>query len=323
MEPLISVIIPVYKVEEYLDRCVSSVVDQTYKNLEIILVDDGSPDKCPEICDKWAEKDPRIKVIHKENGGAGLARNVGMSVSKGDIIAFVDSDDYLSADMYECLISHMDDSVDVAECDYVEAYDDDVLFDDINNISIEEYDNQTAMSEHIEDKVFRQLIWNKLYKRKIVEDVEFPVGKLIDDEFWTYKAIANAQRLIRINKRLYAYRQQNGSVMHQTFSLRRMQAIEAKCERLQYIKKEFPELISEAKINLWHTCLYLGQMCIMHLDKDDRDKGLEYLRDTLNKYKLNKSDIDLLSVKYKIWALFSKSNFDLTCRLRNFLRIGV
>ena len=101
---LISVVVPVYKVEKYLDECVQSIVNQTHRNLEIILVDDGSPDRCPQLCDEWAEKDSRIRVIHQKNGGLSAARNAGLDVAKGDYIGFVDSDDYIAPDMYEQLL---------------------------------------------------------------------------------------------------------------------------------------------------------------------------------------------------------------------------
>ena len=113
----ISVIVPVYKVEEYLDRCVKSIVEQTHKNLEIILVDDGSPDNCPAICDSWAEKDRRIKVIHKENGGLCSARNAGMDIATGDFIGFVDSDDVIDCDMYQLLIENaVSSGADISRC---------------------------------------------------------------------------------------------------------------------------------------------------------------------------------------------------------------
>ena len=116
---LISVIVPVYKVEAYLDRCVQSIVDQTYTNLEIILVDDGSPDRCPQMCDEWAKRDARIRVIHKPNGGGAQARNVGLERASGEYIAFVDSDDYLLPGMYEALLcALMQTNCDIAECDY-------------------------------------------------------------------------------------------------------------------------------------------------------------------------------------------------------------
>ena len=115
--PLISVIVPVYKVEAYLDRCVQSIVDQTYRNLEIILVDDGSPDNCPAMCDAWAEKDSRIRVIHKENGGLSDARNAGMAVTAGEFVGFVDSDDSIAPEMYQMLLERMNaDGSDIAAC---------------------------------------------------------------------------------------------------------------------------------------------------------------------------------------------------------------
>ena len=118
-QPKISVIVPVYKVEKFLDRCVESIVGQTYENLEIILVDDGSPDNCPSMCDKWAEKDSRIKVIHKENGGVSSARNAALDAATGDFIGFVDSDDWIEPDMYESLMMRIDETgKDIAVCSY-------------------------------------------------------------------------------------------------------------------------------------------------------------------------------------------------------------
>ncbi|MGN0478597.1 MAG: glycosyltransferase, partial [Hominenteromicrobium sp.] len=126
--PLISVIIPVYKVEAYLDKCISSVSVQTYENLDIILVDDGSPDNCPAMCDVWAEKDNRIRVIHQKNAGGGAARNAALDIAKGDLIAFVDSDDYIAEDMYAHLFSLLEQGADVAECGYINVTDGAAVF---------------------------------------------------------------------------------------------------------------------------------------------------------------------------------------------------
>ena len=118
-EPLVSVIVPVYKVGKYLDKCVESIVGQTYKNLEIILVDDGSPDNCPAMCDKRAERDSRIKVIHKQNGGVSSARNVGIDAAQGEFIGFVDSDDWLEPDMYDCIVKNaLEYNADISRCGY-------------------------------------------------------------------------------------------------------------------------------------------------------------------------------------------------------------
>ena len=137
---LISVIVPVYKVEAYLDRCVQSIVDQTYRNLEIILVDDGSPDNSGAICDAWAAKDSRIRVIHKENAGAGAARNTGLDAATGEIVSMVDSDDYLEVHMYEHLLSLMTADVDIAECDICWTERDDLQMDDGSKAETAVYD---------------------------------------------------------------------------------------------------------------------------------------------------------------------------------------
>lgn len=112
----ISIIVPIYKVEQFIDKCIDSIVNQSYNNLEIILIDDGSPDRCPEICDEWAKKDSRIKVIHKENGGAASARNAGLEIATGDYIGFVDSDDWIDKDMYEFLIKQLPEDADFIRC---------------------------------------------------------------------------------------------------------------------------------------------------------------------------------------------------------------
>ena len=161
---MISVIVPVYKVEDYLDQCVQSIVSQTYTDLEIILVDDGSPDNCPAICDAWAGRDSRIKVIHKENGGAADARNIGLSYAHGDFIAFVDSDDMIHATMYQRLLEVLlKTKSDIVECEYI-------TFE--GNYTIQPkpiidspvcFSTEDALRLHIRDKAFKQVIWNKLY----------------------------------------------------------------------------------------------------------------------------------------------------------------
>ncbi len=323
MGPLISVIIPVYKVEEYLDRCVSSVVNQTYGNLEIILVDDGSPDGCPEMCDAWAERDSRIKVIHKENGGPGQAKNVGIDAANGEFIGLVDSDDYISEYMYEHLLGLMDGETDIAECKMIYTYVDDETLDDGTSAEVKVFSADEAMLYHIKDRVFRQTPPNKLYRKSTVADIRFREGTRIDDEFWTYRVIGASRKLALSSALMYAYRQQSGSIMQKGFSFYRLEAVEAKCERLEYLKTEYPDLVSQAKTNLWFTCLYLGQMVLKHLDDAERKKGILYLKKTIDAYRLSKNDTSLLSFQYRVWAALSKISFKLTCRVRNVLGLGI
>ena len=161
MNPLISVIVPIYKVEKYLDRCVESLINQTYKNLEIILVDDGSPDNSPAMCDNYAKKDSRIKVVHKKNGGLSDASNVGMSVATGEFISFIDSDDYVSDDFFEVLYNTMiTEKSDIVECSVVKFYEDN-LFDKHNDDNeITTFSTVDALSALISENPFHQHVWN-------------------------------------------------------------------------------------------------------------------------------------------------------------------
>lgn len=316
--PLISVIVPVYKVEAYIDRCVESIVKQTYKDLEIILVDDGSPDNCPQICDEWARIDSRIKVIHSDNMGGGAARNIGLDYANGQFISFVDSDDYISPYMIEHLYYLILQGADVAECGYSEVYDDFFDFHE-EQFKVRTYSVQEAMSEHIKDRIFRQIIWNKLYYRDIIGDIRFPIGCKIDDEFFTYKVLSNATKLVWSNKVCYAYRQNPNSVMHKAFDFSRLQAVDAKEQRLEFLKTVFPDLVIQANIDLLYTCLYLGQMSLKYLTDSERLDTFEKLTYAIRKYPLNISD---MRCKDKVWLLLSKLSLQFTCRLRNFLDIG-
>lgn len=320
---LISVIVPVYKVEPYLDRCIRSIVDQTYRNLEIILVDDGSPDRCGEMCDAWAAKDSRIRVIHKENGGAGLARNVAMDMASGIFLSFIDSDDYIAPQMYEHLIGLMEEDVDIAECELLETAGDEAPLDTPAGARVLTCTAGKAMAHHIRDRIFRQTPPNKLYRRATVGDIRFPVGNRIDDEFFTYRVIARCRRLAHSDRRMYAYRQQPGSVMHLSFALSRLQAVDAKEQRLELLEQQFPTLVPLAKTNLFLTCLYLGQMSLLHLSREDQQSAFARLRAALDAHPLTDAELGSLPLKRRVWPLLSRISFPFTCKLRNFLKKGI
>lgn len=320
---LISVIVPIYNTERFLDCCIQSIVNQTYHNLEIILIDDGSSDKCPEICDTWAKRDERIKVIHTKNGGAGKARNIGIENAIGDCFAFVDSDDFLEPHMYEVLVNLLDKDIDISECEIVMTEGDKAEFslDEINSVS-KVYSAVEAMHLHINNIIFQQTPVNKLYRRCTIENVEFPEGKLIDDEFWTYKTIGKANKLAHSNCKLYAYRQQANSVMHLQYSTKRLQAVDAKSERHEYISKKFPSLEKESCCNLWFTCIYQGQLILRFLEIREQKKAFNYLDNILLKYPSD-NKIDIISSKQKIWLKLAKISLRSVCYLRNFLKIGL
>ena len=314
----ISVIVPVYKVEPYLDKCISSIVNQTYKNLEIILVDDGSTDNCPAMCDAWAEKDSRIRVLHQRNQGGGAARNAGLDLASGSLIAFVDSDDYIVPDMYAHLYTLLEQSVDIAECSYVEVVGDDAVF--ACGYETHSYTVQEAMEEHIRDRVFRQLIWNKLYRRHVMDGIRFPTDKKIDDEFFTYRVLGNANALIYSTKVCYAYRQQSESVMHSMPISKRIQAVEAKTQRHTYIKTHFPELTDLSARDLWFTCIYQGQLALRELDDS---AARNTMADLITVLKENPISMRTCNAKEKLWLILARKDLRLACCVRNILKIGL
>ena len=315
--PLISVIVPVYKVEQYLDKCLRSITEQTYRNLEIILVDDGSPDRSGAICDEWAERDSRVRVIHKENGGGGLARNTALDAATGELIAFVDSDDYIAPEMFAYLYSLMDGDTDIAECAYVETTGDDAVFSEGTG-SVTAYSKEEAMAANIHDTVFRQLIWNKLYRREVVGDIRFPVGTKIDDEFFTYRVLGNANKLILSGRVCYAYRQQSGSVMHQKYSLKRLEGLTAKAQRLEYLRKHMPALVEAAQEELTMACLFGMQGTLECLTGEERQKARELIYRTLEQ--IGELPLGRISsAKRKILLFCSRRWTEATARILNFL----
>lgn len=319
---LISVIIPAYKVEPFLNHCIQSVVGQTYQNLEIILVDDGSPDNSGAICDIWAAKDSRIKVIHQENAGGAQARNAALDIATGDLIGFVDSDDYVAPDMYAHLVSLLEQGADIAECGHINVTDDAVTFAECS-FKTQKYTVDEAMRLHIQDIAFRQLIWNKLYRREIIGSIRFPKGKKIDDEFFTYQVLGNARTLIRSDRICYAYRQQTDSVMHSMNLQKRLQAVEAKELRHNYVLKYFPTLSGESLKNLWFTCIYQGQLAINNLCGPEAKDSLNYLSEILKKYPYSGKDFDSCGIKDKIWILMAHISIKLTCKFRNLIKVGI
>lgn len=321
---LISIIVPVYEVEEYLSRCVESLVKQTYREIEIILVDDGSPDQCPKLCDFWEKQDERIRVIHKKNGGLSDARNAGISIAQGEYIVFVDSDDWVDNTFVERLyFAAYNTNSDICECEIIKT-DGMTRIDEVKeelNDSIQCYETEDALKLLIQDSVFHQYVWNKIYKRGCMEGIFFKKGKVNEDEFWTYQIFGRSKKIAKISNKLYYYFQRNESIMGNAYNLKRLDALEAKKERQEYIERHYPKMAEMAKVNLVFSCLYSGQMAILQMSKEDCDIALDiiinYFQEAL------KSDGKLsIPIKNKIWIYLAKINFALTCKIRNYLQIG-
>lgn len=316
--PLISVVVPVYKVEKYLDQCIRSITQQSYENLEILLVDDGSPDNSGAICDAWARKDSRIRVIHKENAGAGAARNTALDVAGGEIISMIDSDDYLHPNMYAHLYSLMAEDVDIAECVVGMTESDHMDMDDGTGAQVQLCTAEEAMLLHIRDELFQQTPPNKLYRKSVIRDVRFPEGNLIDDEFFTYRVIGNCRRLAHSSAVMYAYRQQPGSAMHKPFSMKRLQGLYAKQQRLTFLKERMPGLVYEAKFNLFFSCLFAMQACFKSLPKEELPEARRILQGIVGELTPLESNPEASRLKNLLLKM-AQVQFEGTARLLNFL----
>ena len=318
-QPLISVIVPIYNVEDYLDRCVESIVKQTYKHLEIILVDDGSPDNCPQICDGWAEKDSRIKVIHKENGGLSDARNAGLKITTGEIVSFIDSDDWIEMDMFEKMLNRMiEDDCDIVSCGvkWVEE-DGSVIRDVTSNDGV--LDTQSAMKELLNDGKLKQHVWNKIYKFDLIQDVPFEKGKYHEDVFWSYLIVGRAKRISVITDSFYNYVQRSNSIMGEGFSAKRLDALDANYLRCEYMKKHFPELYDHALYVYIGSCHYQLQCAV------NSSQPKEVIDNIKNRTSYRKTGHPTrgISFKQKFWYYMFTFFPMTTCRVRNRLGKGI
>lgn len=322
---LISVIVPIYNVDKFLDKCILSIVNQSYKDLQIILVDDGSTDSCPEICDKWKKTDSRITVIHKKNGGLSDARNAGLECIEGDYISFVDSDDWLATNYYEELINGLEkENAQISASAITWVYDNHKKRSSNMEGNIV-YFAEEAISSLISGKGFYAVAWNKLYESTLFDKVRFPVGKLHEDEFVVYQVMGKAKKLVMCNNTEYFYRQRSGSIM-QEWSIKHLDALEAFKQRNNYLKKKFPNLYLKDKTIFFLACVYFYNQC-KQFDKtgDGKKRVLRYSREihfsiqelfkqnSINLLRIARGKIILFSINYRLarckaWLRFFKKS---------------
>lgn len=322
---LISVIIPVYKVEPYLDACVRSVLAQTHKNLEVFLVDDGSPDNCPAMCDAWAEKDSRVRVIHKRNGGQGEARNVAIEAAAGEYVGFVDSDDVIAPDMYEKLLRLITEEdagavqcgmlyyYDAAQTEFVPA----VRCPQVSVLSPDE-----AVKMLITTVRITSTCPNTLLKSAVAKKVLFDVGVINEDVMWIYRVLRAAGKIVLTNEQLYYYYQRQDSTMNSAYSEKRFDALNANLAKAEAVRRDYPELYSVALKNYVGSCMYHYQM-LCRLPSTPEYEGF---KERIHQ-RFRDSDIETVmsvtSAKYRMWyGLFLRSP-ELTCKIRNSLKIGL
>lgn len=244
----ISVIIPIFNVDKYLVRCINSMLRQSYSFLDIILVDDGSTDDSGRLCDEYQKKDIRIRVIHQKNAGLSAARNAGLDIIKGKYVAFVDSDDYVSEDYFEVLMTIMKKSnADLSVCMSQKFIDGQILqeekFDIDQTIC---YSNEEALFDVLYRKNLTLYSWGKLIKASLLKEIRFPVGELFEDVRTTYKIYHKAKKIAFNPVCNYYYYQRMGSIVNSEFNEKKMLQIVASEEILNFVKKEYPHIVNAA-----------------------------------------------------------------------------
>lgn len=236
--PEISIIIPVYNVEKYLRRCVDSVLNQTFKNIEIILVNDGSKDNCGKICDEYKQQDSRVKVFHKENGGLSSARNSGLEIAKGQFIGFVDSDDWVASDMYEHLYNIItENECDIAKCDAQKVSSSKDIRNNNDKAKIEILTKDEAIFLLL--KTSKMLpVWVRLYKAALFKDIRFPEGRINEDLLSSYQLFSNCKKIVVSNSKKYYYFQGNVSITRSGLGYKDFDYIYACDQILELVTKE-------------------------------------------------------------------------------------
>lgn len=317
MHELISVVVPIYNVESFLPTCIDSIINQTYKNLEIILCDDGATDSCAEICDEYAAKDNRIRVIHKKNGGLSDARNAGIDIARGRYITFIDSDDYIEIDMIEYLYKIMlKHNADMVSCQRQTV-------DEVGNIIKKRKNyqdsiyqgNNNCMKAFLADYNMDTVAWGKLYKTSMFSDVRYPLGKYNEDVYTTYKIIAKCKIIIAGCEKKYNYRIRQTSIMNEHFSMKHLDGIEGAKIRAKFIEENYPSLIYLANASI----VYSTNQCVNKIAKTKYKSIITHniIKELQKNYR--EYEYDFLkgssSIRAKIFSLICYLNLPLAIKI--------
>lgn len=273
----ISIIVPVYNVEKYLRRCVDSILMQTYSDWELVLVDDGSPDRCPQICDEYASTDKRIKVIHKENGGLSDARNCGLKVATGEYVLFVDSDDFIHHDMLKDMAAWcIKEDVDIVQCSYIRGTCDNFPLIRAKSSKAHLFDNHSIFSSSRQQTI----LCAKLYRKGLWEDIHMPVGKIHEDDATTWKLYYRSQKIVVLDTPYYYYYKNPQGIMAKESRRFNAVIVEAYDERIRFFKDRGENLL--VTLSQWCFCQPLIYLFVRgSLTREENNYLLRLLRDNL------------------------------------------
>lgn len=314
-EHLISIVIPVYKVEKYLRRCIESVLSQTYKYYELILVNDGSPDACPKICDEYASLHKNITVVHKENEGVSAARNSGIELAKGKYITFIDSDDFVDKSFLEVLVSALEiNNVAISMCSYLRVTDSFQPIKSNENEHTHIFINDMEAMDMLLDDQSKCAPWGKLYDIKLFDDVRFPVGKIMEDMFVMPTIFKKAKCLAIISQELYYYNQEGESITRSNFNYNKLDMVDAASFWQKHTGLYYPDLLEKASIHFFtvliNNCMYLTKA----KDSYGKLKYNDYKNEILNSYNYiinstyttRNTKIKVVFLKFNLFRLFTR-----------------
>ena len=312
MDPIIRIIVPIYNVGKYLPKCIVSILNQTFKNFELILVNDGSTDNSGVVCDDYARKDTRIKVIHKSNGGVSSARNAGLYVAKGEYIGFVDPDDYIDKNMYEKLYRLcIDNNSDIAICRFNREINGKIQNKESTE-EIIELNNMEAMNELFKGNLYRFSLCNKLFSKKCFNDVLFPEERIHEDLSTTYKLFANSKKAVYINYCGYIYVRRENSILTSTYNEKRLQAFIAWDEIIEFIDKNYYEIIEQVIATFTYWCVD-NILYILNQVNNSKKKNnyLNIIQKYTTKYYIYIKRNNILSRSYKLRIRIFNINYKL------------
>lgn len=302
---MVSVIIPVYNVEKYLKECLDSIINQTYKDIEILIVNDGSTDGSLNICNKYAEKDKRIQIISQNNEGLSAARNAAIKIAKGEYLTFVDSDDFISLDMIEYLYLMLNESnADMAVCqhEYVDEKSNKLSFKKIRSNDRVIIGNRNCMKEFFCSFDIDTVAWAKLYRTSYFENIKFPIGKYHEDIFTTYLIVEQCEKIVIGKKKKYSYRQRYNSISKKSFSEKHLDAVKGNLEREAHIAKIYPELRTYARAKV----IYAANQCSikMSTSKNYDSQTIKFLQDQYRNYEFDflKGNSSIIAKIYSVFA---------------------
>lgn len=319
MDKKLSVIVPIYGVERYITKCLDSIIGQTYNNLEIILVDDGSPDRCPEICDEYAAKDARITVIHKENGGLSHARNVGLKIATGEYVTFVDSDDWLENTMYECLMVAADENNVKMAAAGVKVFDES-LGTYRNDYKSQDVTERILEKEDYIKEVFLGIwsAWDKIYHRSLFDNVEFPVGEFNEDEAIMLDLIENCERIYITSNPLYVhFVRETASLTAAHFTARKIDWFRHCQRNLNIVRERYPQITQAAEFRYLTSLMW----CLNNMTCNPKmfSEEINELSNEMRKNMFKAIQNRYLPKKEKIRSILMGVNYKAFCKIVHLL----